>query len=478
MSEFRFISDKKNARYKSSDMQPFRAPDVDSLITNDGKLLAEMISEFIKVRVPRYDRLDDYYMAENTEIYSKGDRSTRFDDAGIADHKISHSWGEFITSFQTSFIAGKPITYDGADEALSDIMQTFNTNNDIDMHNMEVFTEASIYGEGNELIYRVETEQGDVDRVVVLPRMNSFLIYDMTLENKELAGVYFIMQKIGNETQTSVTLYTDHEVFESSSVNLVSKKILFLDAKWHPYGEVPMISYKNNKHRLGDYERQIPLIDAYDAAVSDTTNYMTDLTDAILTISGDINPKISDQMVDTLKKARILLLGDLGTGDAVPTKAEYLYKQYDVAGVEAHKSRLENDIHKLSYTPNFNDEKFGGNLSGEALKYKLVGLDQVRAIKESYYSKGLAKRYRLLANANKLAGVSEDLTFQFHPNLPQPVLDELKTYTDAGGVLSDKTMLSVLSFIDNPQDELDRIRQEEIEGMGILTQQDYPEQNA
>ena len=43
------------------------------------------------------------------------------------------------------------------------------------------------------------------------------------------------------------------------------------------------------------------------------------------------------------------------------TKAEWLTKDGDSAGVEITKQRLEKDIHKFSKTPNSSDENFGGN---------------------------------------------------------------------------------------------------------------------
>ncbi len=51
----------------------------------------------------------------------------------------------------------------------------------------------------------------------------------------------------------------------------------------------PVVEYDNNRFRTGDFEHVISLIDLYDSAQSDTANYMTDLNDALLVISGDID---------------------------------------------------------------------------------------------------------------------------------------------------------------------------------------------
>jgi len=51
---------------------------------------------------------------------------------------------------------------------------------------------------------------------------------------------------------------------------------------------VPVVEWQNNRERSGDWEKGIPIIDAYDAAESDTANYMSDLNDAMLVIKGDV----------------------------------------------------------------------------------------------------------------------------------------------------------------------------------------------
>ena len=476
---------KKGARYKASQMQPFRVNSFEELTEDGGKLLLKLIKDFQENHVPRFDRLDDYYMAENTDIYAKQSR-TQTHSSAVSDHRISHSFGEFITSFLTSYIAGKPLTYNiaqgGEGEINHDIatlIEEFNSIADIDLHNYEVFTDASIYGEGMELLYRVEEDGKTIDKAALLPRMQSFLIYDMTLENNIIAGVYFYSNKIGDEVKNYILLYSDTDVWECESYSNGADKVVWKDQqKIHVYGEVPLVEYKNNRHALGDYERVIPAIDAYDAAVSDTANYMTDLTDALLVILGTPNKDMSRDEVENIRRAKMLFLEpriDL-TGRPSSVDAKYLYKQYDVAGVEAHKRRLENDIHKLSYTPNFSDEKFGGHLSGEALSYKLIGLEQAKRSKTTYFTKGLKRRYRMLARAN---GIDEskiqEIDFIFHQNLPKAVLEELKVFAASGGQLSQKSMLSLLSFIENPDDEMAQIQKELEEQLGDLTGTAYPQ---
>lgn len=64
----------------------------------------------------------------------------------------------------------------------------------------------------------------------------------------------------------------------------------------------------------------------------------------------------------------------------------------------------------------------------------------------------------------------QDLTFTFTRNVPKSVRDEMEMYLQAGGQVSQQTLMSLVSFIDNPQQEMERIENEEKEN----DQLEYP----
>lgn len=102
------------------------------------------------------------------------------------------------------------------------------------------------------------------------------------------------------------------------------------------------------------------------------------------------------------------------------------------------------------------------------MKYKLFGLEQRTAIKEGLFRKGLVRRYKLVG---EIMGVNreidkdnlKDLVFTFTRNLPKSITEEMQMYMSAGGEISQQTLMSLVSFIDNPQDEVKRIQSEEEE---------------
>ena len=259
----------------------------------------------------------------------------------------------------------------------------------------------------------------------------------------------------------------------TEDTHAVSNEIVLADNFKIAYTEglvtMPVVEYWNNTLRTGDYENVIPLIDAYDAAQSDTANYMTDMNDAILTIKGDIDSlfdgadlmvdptdkeaaiklaKAKQEMLNEMKNARMLLLksGISATGTQTSVDANYIYKQYDVQGVEAYKNRLYKNIHAFSRTPDVSDDNFASNASGVAMKYKQLGVIQLAASKRRQFEKGLYRRYKIIQTLeNAVSGKWDidynDIRFTFHDNLPQDDITTLQDLVQAGAQFPQEYLL-------------------------------------
>ena len=141
-------------------------------------------------------------------------------------------------------------------------------------------------------------------------------------------------------------------------------------------------------------------------------------------------------------------------------KAEYLIKNINDSDLEIFKNRLVEDIHKFSQIPNLTDEQFAGNVSGEAMKYKLMGLENIIGVKEAKFKKGLMRRIELLCNflnitTNDLM-LYTDIQPVFTRNKPQNDTELANMVKGLYGIVSDETLLSILPFIENSKDEIER----------------------
>lgn len=462
----------------------FQYTSIEDLLEDPDKLL-EMISQHEEFQVPRLEILNDYFLGNNWAILNRDNRKNN-----KADHRATHNFARYISQFIQGYMTGIPIKVDTNEHSdhINDEVETISTKdgeytygeeestvptpllddiielnelNEADSLNSELSLDLSKYGRAYELVYR---DVEDIDKLVLLDVMKTFTIHDVSFSGKSIGAVYYDVDPRNVEDRI-IILYSEDTRYD---LRVSGVDVIIEEEQPHFYGEVPIIEYSNNRFRQGDYEPIIPLIDLYDSAQSDTANYMTDFNDAILAFSGNLDGGgLDTNQIQELLDMGLLFLGDgvNADGSRSPLSAEYLIKQYDVNGTEAYKKRLEEDIHKFSNTPNLNDKSFGGQQTGVAMKYKLFGLEQSRAIKEQLFKKGLSKRYRLVNSLRRyLREPSYDyineVSFTFTANLPESEEAELQAFYQAGGKLSNESLLATLSFIDDPKEEQKRIEAE------------------
>ena len=224
----------------------------------------------------------------------------------------------------------------------------------------------------------------------------------------------------------------------------------------HFFKDVPVAVYINNDELYGDFEKVMSLIDEYNKVQSDTANDFEYFTNAMLVISGYV---VDDEASKALKDMHIINFQD-NTGDA-----KYLIKDIQDTALENYKNRLDNDIHKFSLVPNLSDESFAGNVSGESMKYKLMGLDNMTSVKEAKFRKGLMRRIELICNYLRTTDSSLQFDFidiepVFTRNRPVNELEIAQMMQTLTGILSEETIIGMFPTISDPQAELKKKQDE------------------
>lgn len=402
--------------------------------------LKKMVAGFFGDQIERLQILESYSNGNNYTILNGRKRL----EPEKADYRIRHDLGGQASRFFTGYTVGQPISI-GSTEIDLDLtsVDNFNSYNDIEALNRELVYDASRFGRAFELHYFDEFEQ---PAVALIDAKEMFTIRSADVRKEIIAAVHCPIYN----GKLFVTVYTNEEIVSYDN------DWTDTDRKPNPFNMVPVVEWQNNRERLGDWEKGIPIIDAYDAAESDTANYMSDLNDAMLVIKGDVEStgmNASDIM--KMKQANMLVLenGIGHNGQQTSLEAGYIYKQYDVSGVEAYKSRLIKDFFRIVGLPNLQDDATFSATSGIAIRYKLVDLQQVTSVKRGFFIKALKRRYKLLQSLSEnLKGFeavdANLLTFTFHENLPTDVWAEIQSAINSGMDISQETLMESASFTD------------------------------
>lgn len=421
-------------------------------------LITKIVDKFRANELARFEHLNTYYNVKNNILNRKIPSEK-------PNNRLAHGFAKYITNMATSFFMGSGLRLEIEDleykERLTDVL----TRNNLSDVNFEVAKEMSKCGISFELLYM--DEQSEV-RFKKFAAHEIIPVYSTAVtEFLEFAIRIWESDDLSTDKKTyHAAVYTTKEIIEYTRTDL-NKDFEEKDREPHNFNDVPIVIYRNNEEQKSDYEDVITLIDAYDKAQSDTANDFEYFTDAYLVVVGadeivngnDKDEKGESKALKTLKQERILCLEEKG-------QAQWLIKQINDTAVENYKNRLYENIFFYAQVPALTDESFSGNLSGVAIRYKLIGLEQLAAIKENKFLPAFLKKLRLItdqlnAKFNRSYD-AHDISVLFDRNMTDNVKELADIAYTLNGIMSRETILSLLPFVDDVQDEMEKIRNEQV----------------
>lgn len=422
---------------------------------------------------PYFQLLSDYYDGKHNILNREKD-----DGIDLVDVVVNNA--KYVTDVTTGFAFGNPIGYapQAVDdkEKVQDITELTNALDkmNIKMHDREMGKDLSVYGVAYEVQYYVEETKRRVDGKIIssiVPKIacidprGMFVVKDTTIDAEPLFACRVVKVKGLNEDDEGIRLevYTPDEVIVYKAKDIELEDLQEIDRKPHFYGEVPVVEYRNNEERQGDFEQALTIIDAMNMLMTDRINDKQAFVKAVLVFYGF---SIEEEDEDGNKQIKV------GPNYALEAPAdarvEYLTKTLDEADTQVLFDALEDALHKVTFVPNLNDEKFGGTISGEAMKYKLFGLLQLLVIKIGYFETGVRQRLRLLTNflATKQIFVDPDaIKLSFKANLPVNKKEIIEMINLSRDFIPLLISLGWLDDVDNPADivkMLDEQKEKEI----------------
>lgn len=370
------------------------------LLNEDGsipiKLLVKCIDQHKAIVNNKYEKLNNYYNGEHKIL------NRILSSDLLPNNKIVANHAEYITDMAVGYVFGCPVNYSGDEaEELNDIF----TEIDEDSHNNELALDMSINGLGYEILFMNNKEVPYPELAVSSP-LNTFLVVDSTVKQEPMFGVtYYEKRDIDDQLKGyDVNVYTDKEILKYFFTDLTSESPDVKKPESHYFKGIPLIEYKNNKKLKGDFEGVITLIDAYNLLQSDRVNDKEQVVDALLAVIGASLGDTEDEKIETAKLLKEMKIIELDEGG----DAKWLVKQLNESEIEVLKKSLKDDIHEFSKVPCLTDENFVGNASGIAMKYKLLGFEQLGRTKERYFKKGLRQRLKLMSNIENIRAKNID----------------------------------------------------------------------
>ena len=412
--------------------------------------------------VPELHKLLAYYEGRH-EILNDEDRENRL----VCNH------AKDIADTASAYFIGNPVKYQCEDDDMQALTEMLD-HAGADEADGDNGIDLSIYGRAYDYTY-IRKDQNELAIRNLSPE-NTFIVRDDSIEQNELFAVYYYAKKDDTDNTGKVhyiaTVLTTNFRWEFDLELAPAAGSVISGPEAHLLGMVPVTEYLNNKLGIGDFELQIPLIDAYNALMSDRITDKEQFIDAILAIYGTLlsdedaeeegDGNGSSEAMKRLHREKLLEMPNT-------SKAEYLTRTFDETGVEVLKKAIEQDIHKFSHVPCLTDEAFGGNVSGVAMEYKLLGLENITKIKTRYYRKGLRKRLQLFCGYMQMLRRGEidpmTITATFTRALPKNLLEISQFVMNLRGTVSRKTLLSQIPFVEDPDAEIEAVNRENEESV-------------
>lgn len=415
-------------------------------------IISDLISWHQNNLLPKYIEMQKYY-----EIHHKIEDRV-MSDTSKPNNKLVHDFPGYIVNMATGYFLGKPVAYNSKSNDsnyLSKLQDIFDLNDEAD-ENAEIEKTCSIMGEAFELLF--QDEEGNT-RFIQVPNGQIIVVYDTTLDPQIKVAIryYKVLDATNNET-IKIDVYTDKTIthYTQNGLNYEPDS-----TEEHFFGEVPVIHFINNSEQMGDFERVISLIDAYDKQQSNTQNDFDYFTDAYLKIKNMAATETED--LNKMRENRAIKVTDDGD-------VSWLVKDMNDTALENYKTRLNKDIHKFSDVPDLSDESFAGDLSGVAIRFKLFCLEQIAAMKERKFKKALQRRIELITNILNIKGnnlLYTDIDMTFVRNIPANMADIVSMVQGLKGTISDETLMAQIPFVTDVAAEMAKVKKEQQENPAI-----------
>lgn len=394
-------------------------------------------------------------------------REPRFEEENPLNNHVNNDFMGEIVDFSTGYFAGKAFVYTyadtkeaeedtGGEEARDEASKTlsdFVTRNNMYDVDMDITKFATIAGYAGRMFYF--DEEGK-ERCMALPSYETIVLSETNITEPKYGIRYYKMLGLNGEEIWKAEFDDGKTIrfYEGTRGGLSERPEKAIP---NLFGMCAIQGIPRNSEMMGDAEKVMELIDAYDRALSDANNENEAFANAYMAFE---NVQMEDEEIQKGQRTGAFqYFTGQGNGNI-----HFITKNINDSFVEHHLDRLEDNIYRFSKTPNLNDENFAGQSTGIALKFKLTGLETKCGMFQAKMQSASVYMFKLLAsswNKKRLAIDPLQCYITFKRNFPVDVQGEAQaaqSLINAG--LPQQKAFEQLSFIDDVDEVMQLIEDE------------------
>ena len=363
------------------------------------------------------------------------------------DNRLAVNFAKYVTDTFMGYGYGIPPKVICNDESAKDSVRDFLQANDFGDLFFEIGKKAAIFGHSFIFVYQDEDTH---TRITDCSPEELFVVYDDTMKKRALFMIRDGYHENGDR-YGEICTRERIEPFEKG-------RKLTNEAYDNPYGLLPCVEFRLNDERMGVFECETGMNELYNRTLGEKGNDVDAFAEAYLEILG---VKVDEDGVRRIRDDRVINF--YGTDDAKEILVNFLQKPTADATQENLLDRLEKLTFMMSMVANISDTAFGSATSGVSLAYKLWSTSNLALTFDRKAKKSIRKCFKIWASLSTNAtnpDVWKEIDVKFTRNIPHNTAEETQTAVAADGLVSKKTQLGLLSYVDDPDAELEEINAE------------------
>ncbi|MDD3230637.1 MAG: phage portal protein [Oscillospiraceae bacterium] len=309
------------------------------------------------------------------------------------------------------YFLGEPIKYTSKGSGTSENIEKLNEfmdSEDKACADMDVGEWASICGSGYRLVATDAAKDEDEApfEIPTLDSRNTFVIYSTSALHEPMLGVtyYNVTDDYGNEIGRSYMVYDKiHQYrYDVDGVNsaIEAKDLVSGYPKMHLLGDIPIVEYKNNQNRIGDFEIVITILDALDKLQSDRVNSVEQLVSSLLVFT-NCHLKTKDESSDGISDFDKLKQGfalEMESDKTNPADVKYVNCGVDQNEAETLAQTLIDYVYAITGIPDRKQKAGGTGDTGDAvyLRDGYQSLEVVARCKQRQFKKSERRMLRMI----------------------------------------------------------------------------------